>query len=242
MVETLRTKTPRCLTCDYPLIGLSEFRCPECGRTFDLGNTATFYTGDKPVSQIGRFLRKPVGKYFHCLCGFVALLTLYAHSVPEVYFLLVVLCVFIWGTLAAIWCIRGIGFSFMMTHQHGWHSRTGRMKWRHWVVGPALLALTILLCVTEVPLWATYWISKSAMDRLAVQVMSTSMPASGPVRVGFMQAVDCEPIPNGMHFRVEGSGFIDRGGFAYFTSPPAPRGRDQYRHWHGNWYLWHEPF
>jgi hypothetical protein len=31
-----------CLSCSYPLIGLSEDRCPECGRAFDSRNVSTF--------------------------------------------------------------------------------------------------------------------------------------------------------------------------------------------------------
>ena len=32
----------RCLTCDYDLRGLSENRCPECGREFDPADATTF--------------------------------------------------------------------------------------------------------------------------------------------------------------------------------------------------------
>jgi hypothetical protein len=34
----------RCLGCGYILDGLPENRCPECGRTFDLKNPATYLT------------------------------------------------------------------------------------------------------------------------------------------------------------------------------------------------------
>ncbi len=32
----------RCLTCQYDLRGLTERRCPECGRNFDPGDDRTF--------------------------------------------------------------------------------------------------------------------------------------------------------------------------------------------------------
>lgn len=35
-------ETPRCLECAYCLIGLTEKRCPECGRPFDLADASTF--------------------------------------------------------------------------------------------------------------------------------------------------------------------------------------------------------
>lgn len=242
MAEALSTKTPLCLGCDYPLIGLSESRCPECGRAFDLGDSATFYTGAKPVGTVGRCSLKPPGKYFHCACGVAAFLTLFANSVPEGYFLPMILCIYLWGALAVTWWIRGIGFSFFTTRRHGSRAATRYMKWRSWAVGPASLALTIVLCLTQFPLWATYWLSKSSMDRMAMRVITTSAPVSGPMRVGLMQAIDCEPIAGGMHFRVDGSGFLDRGGFAYFPFPPFPtvRGKSQYSHWHGNWYTWRD--
>lgn len=244
MVETVNKKTPRCLTCDYPLIGLNESRCPECGQTFDLSDATTFYSGAKPVGAVGRFFWKPPGKYFHCACGITVFITLFANSVPEGYFLLMILCIYLWGALAVIWWIRGIGYSFFTTRRHGTRAATRYMKWRSWAVGPASLALAFVLNLTQLPLWATYWLSKSSMDRLATQVITTSSPVSGPMRVGLIQAVECEPILGGMQFCVDGSGFLDRGGFAYFKTPPNPNTQlpNQYVHWHGNWYTWSEDF
>ncbi len=36
-----------CLSCEYPLLGLREPRCPECGRLFDPDNPATYSRGDR---------------------------------------------------------------------------------------------------------------------------------------------------------------------------------------------------
>src|SRR5262245_3992799 len=38
----------RCLTCHYPLLNLTEHRCPECGAAFDPNNPFTFDSGFNP--------------------------------------------------------------------------------------------------------------------------------------------------------------------------------------------------
>lgn len=38
------SRMPRCLSCDYLLIGLSASRCPECGRQFDRTDPTTYTT------------------------------------------------------------------------------------------------------------------------------------------------------------------------------------------------------
>jgi tetratricopeptide (TPR) repeat protein len=48
-----------CLTCDYPLAGLAEQRCPECGTAFDPNNPDTYRP--YPVSLIARSRNKTAG-------------------------------------------------------------------------------------------------------------------------------------------------------------------------------------
>lgn len=43
-----RPPIPRCIDCDYRLEGLVENRCPECGRTFDPTDAATFTVERRP--------------------------------------------------------------------------------------------------------------------------------------------------------------------------------------------------
>ncbi len=52
---------PHCLGCDYNLRGLADPVCPECGRTFDPDNPATFRRGEKrPIAWEG-FVTLPLG-------------------------------------------------------------------------------------------------------------------------------------------------------------------------------------
>jgi hypothetical protein len=46
--DGLRT-APQCLRCEYPLLGLTDNRCPECGQPFDLSDPATFRSPPLPV-------------------------------------------------------------------------------------------------------------------------------------------------------------------------------------------------
>ena len=46
MLKLPTSPTRHCLGCDYALDGLSEERCPECGRTFDHQDPRTFARDD----------------------------------------------------------------------------------------------------------------------------------------------------------------------------------------------------
>jgi hypothetical protein len=54
------TRPRYCLGCDYPLDGLAEFRCPECGRAFDPADPRTV-NGGRPLGRLGRWLMRPAG-------------------------------------------------------------------------------------------------------------------------------------------------------------------------------------
>jgi hypothetical protein len=49
-----------CLGCGYALRGLTEPRCPECGRGFDPLDPRTFRAG-RPISRLTRLILRPVG-------------------------------------------------------------------------------------------------------------------------------------------------------------------------------------
>src|SRR3954451_7208332 len=51
-----------CLSCNYPLRGLTDRRCPECGRPFDPADRRTMNLG-RPVGPVGRWMLRPVGPW-----------------------------------------------------------------------------------------------------------------------------------------------------------------------------------
>lgn len=86
------------------------------------------------------------------------------------------------------------------------------------------------------------------MDQLAAKVMQNAAPIKGPIWIGIVPAKDCEPIPGGMRFVIAWPGAFEKGGFAYFVTPPNPvtqtnpivLGSDFYYHMYANWFTWHE--
>src|SRR5690348_1244012 len=51
----------RCLDCNYALRGLTDFRCPECGRAFDPDRPLSMNAG-RPLDPIARTLLRPMGR------------------------------------------------------------------------------------------------------------------------------------------------------------------------------------
>lgn len=248
MQELADDKTPRCLDCDYPLVGLSEPRCPECGQAFDFADSTSYYSGDRPMGPVGQFFSKPPGSAFLATCAVSAMATLLSRAVPGGLDWLTGITILLWILLAGIWWVRLIGLVIVaVTHQFRGSARL-RAHWKKWSAGPALLVISIVLCVFQVPLWLTFSVSKSSMDQLAAKVIKNAAPIKGPIWIGIVPARDCEPIAGGMRFGIAWSGPFEKGGFAYFVTPPNPvtqtnpivLGSDFYYHMYANWYTWHD--
>jgi hypothetical protein len=63
-----------CLDCNYPLRGLADPRCPECGRAFDAADARSFNPG-KPMPRWMRWWLKPAGRGM-LICAALAALAL----------------------------------------------------------------------------------------------------------------------------------------------------------------------
>src|SRR5216110_73209 len=70
-----------CWECGYSLRGLTEARCPECGRPFDPADERTMNMG-QDVRRLARFLMKPPGWMMHVLTALAVLMSLWAAAVP----------------------------------------------------------------------------------------------------------------------------------------------------------------
>ena len=55
-----------CVGCNYPLRGLTEFRCPECGRPFDPDRSLTMNLG-LPMPRVARAVLGPTGRWARVL-------------------------------------------------------------------------------------------------------------------------------------------------------------------------------
>src|SRR5690242_19490405 len=74
----------RCLGCDYPLRGLTEPRCPECGRAFDPRDITSVNVG-RPLGAFGRLLVSPPGRWSYFVAYLPFLLLLWAAAYPGSY-------------------------------------------------------------------------------------------------------------------------------------------------------------
>ncbi len=80
------------------------------------------------------------------------------------------------------------------------------------------------------------------MDRWAQTFQAPPGPPPYVARIGSYEAYNIEPIPGGVKFFVEGSGFFrSGGGFAYSTGGPPAAGGPAYETFTpigGAWYAW----
>jgi hypothetical protein len=117
---------------------------------------------------------------------------------------------------------------------------------RGWITPPLVLAMTILLLWSEIPLGVSIAVSRPAMDRLVQQVSASGGAVPNRARAGLFTALWIEEIPGGIRFLAEGSGFFRAaGGFAYSPDGPPPQADmfDQYTPIGDGWYLrrWIKP-
>jgi hypothetical protein len=190
---------------------------------------------------VGRFLLTSIGWPSH-LAGFVALLIVWeAASVPGTHFGGMLIGILAWLAVGAVWFLRGVlrvgaGLRYGIKPQ----SLTGK---RRWLVLPILAFVCVASVGRRLPLHARFILSRGAMERMAQQVQADPNAGASTTRIGLYRVSRVEPIPGGMRFVIDGTGFLDRWGFAYSPNgAPASGGLDEYEHFRGPWYLWREIF
>jgi hypothetical protein len=68
-----------CLCCNYPLKGLGQPRCPECGHAFEPQDVRTYNTG-KPLGRVARWWLKPTGVWIIAAAGVAGVLLIAART------------------------------------------------------------------------------------------------------------------------------------------------------------------
>ena len=233
MGETNETQIPRCLTCDYALLGLASNRCPECGTEFDPQDERTFRVGCE-IGVVGRILLSQPGA-FSLTVAFIATLTLLvAESVPDGYPLFEAYGAVLWFLILPIWFFRVSLYAICRRYFGMRGAQLTNPKLRNWIFFPAAFIVMVILLTARAPLWVTFSISKSYVEREARKQVAHPKRISGPVWFGLYRAKDVQPLPGGMQFRVSGT----QGGFAYLPELKrqdlVPPGRT---HFSGDWYL-----
>jgi hypothetical protein len=232
-----------CLTCHYPLRELTVNRCPECGREFDPDDPATMYLGRGVPGRIFRFLMRPPGWQMHAAVAIAAALLLISGSVPGTFGDLLATGAFCGTVLAVLWFIR-----FVIAIDYNTLSFKEAAIRRRWLTTPAVVVVTILLLWVQAPLHVTFWLSESAMNRMARDVMKSPIGKGKPNGwIGLYPATGIQRIEGGMQFSIRRLGYLpstpgsdgkESWGFAYYPDGPPPDSYYlEYVHFGGPWYL-----
>jgi hypothetical protein len=227
----------RCLHCDYIIDNLSENRCPECGRTFDLRDARTHYVGG-PLSHVSRRLLKPPGLFLHGATIAAALAVMEPRSRVQLEDSLGWTGV-VAPIILATWLLR-LGLRIAIGVRRHMPVFRPRLCTLRWLVLPAALAASWLLADTAFPFRLRVYLSRPAMDHLAKACLALPPDAAlpQPAWVGLFPAVGMHRIDGGISFLIPNSGFCCAVEFAY-SPDRTPTGIHEFTHVSGNWYMTH---
>jgi hypothetical protein len=223
-----------CTKCRYPLRGLPEPRCPECGKPFDPANPETFFvTGQRPMGPIAKRLFHPPGRVFLIACAVSASFALLSGTCPGLIIPLALVSGFSFPFLITIWAVRLV----LSLAVGAWYRPTaGSTKSVIvWVLPPTLFALAGILYALNVPLYLGFVLNKPFLERLQARASDSPGPTLRVSRVGFYPVRQVLKIGNGVRIWVSGAD----GGFGCFPQgPPTGSIEIVYEPWWGDWYLW----
>lgn len=178
----------RCKQCGYALRGLSDHRCPECGRPF---NPADKRTLKVRRWQAPRFLCGPPRIWLLITIVPISLAYLWHTSVPPgvgamfetpcvAYFLIPVLVGYVLSRVVATTC------SSEAREQSSRHVSQLFVAIR-WSVIPFCVALVVLAFVTEWPLRLRFALSRSALDEFVAARVARVEQSFTPQRIGLFR-------------------------------------------------------
>ncbi len=236
------SQTPRCLTCDYPLLSLSENRCPECGRGFDPADPRTMRTPRSP-GKIARYLLQPPRWSLHSFVGLAVLVSILAGAAPGGYFLPAMLAILTWMIILIVWGLRLLLWLVL----RGYFEKDCSLGPRHarrWIVTPLSLAVVAALLLTRTPLYVAFWFSRPSMNALAKAVINGTEPKTVTKWVGLFYVDDIKQTSVGVRFRVPHASSYDFNGFIWSSSPlpPVDTNGNQYSPLDDRWYTCHTSF
>ncbi|WP_327084977.1 hypothetical protein OIE66_21670 [Nonomuraea sp. NBC_01738] len=184
-----------------------------------------------PLPPLARMLTGPPGAPLLGAAGVTALIVLNYASVPGGGNILVLLAALTAGSWVAIgWLAR---FAVGLARADG---RGGiRGHWVRWAAAPVIGLIVAGLTWSDLAFQARFAASRPGLESYARSVEAGSefdgwaglYPVSSPERLG----------THGVRFLVDGSGFIDRYGFAYLPGGAVEESGD-YTHLDGPWYVW----
>jgi hypothetical protein len=223
-----------CLKCRYPLRGLPEPRCPECGTVFHPNDRHTFLVaGQRPIGPTARWLYRPPGRVFRFICVFVALLAFLSGISPGCILPFALLSAFLFPILMGIWTLRlviSLSVAFWYKPPMG-----GMKSALAWVWPPGVFLLAIILYILNVPLYFGFVVNKPFLDRLSARVAANPTSVLTDRMVGLYPVDQIIEVGKGVRIRVRGGD----GGLGYFPqAPPTGSNEIEYVRFWGDWYGW----
>ena len=167
-----------CLDCNYSLNALPVPRCPECGRTFDPLDPATFNAA-RPLNWLDRAVLAPVGPFTFAAAALPCAAALHLSLSTDIYYmgLYVVLLLLVCFVVAAVVGVR-LALRAMIPPVG-----VPRPRDRRRVVGIGVAtAITCLLVFAQVPLRIAVIWSRPQLDRLVADVRSGKVAEPVPPR------------------------------------------------------------
>lgn len=163
-----------CRGCRYPLRGLPQHRCPECGQPFDPYDPRTMKMAHK-LAAIARWMLRPLGWPIPALTIVLLLLTLYLFSSRPAYsdplFPALPLPFMLLVFLGAAWFVRLVG---RITVAIRWERPPSelRREWLRWTMAPTVAVVVIALLSVDAPLRLRFAFSRPAMERFADELLA----------------------------------------------------------------------
>lgn len=210
----------RCLHCGYRLYGLTEHRCPECGRSFNPLDPTTYETTSKPS-----FLRKLARPPSLLECAAIMATTasvLIVVSNPAPWISSGVWCLGfpIWCALLWITVVRAYGCRLDSPRATDDRDPEPRGKSR-WYVMPLSAAILVSTMFHPWPLKLRFWLSKPAFEANLKALQSGQQVGSG--WIGLYEVAKVTPSrgttgPMIVYFEVDAD-WADPVGFEYNPNP-----------------------
>jgi hypothetical protein len=202
-----------CWECGYALRGLASRRCPECGRAFDPADPTTMNTGQTIGPVTRWLMSPPGWPMYLLLAAavlvslwacvvptrrgaFSDVLSELLLMPPDLWWRRIggfwwdfdmhlgrfLLATALWTALIAAWIVRRVARGVTVR-------RVSRQKpaafayWRRWLVVPVVFGVTVLVCMTRLPTYAGFWVSKPWLERAAREAAAARGGGLPPPRV-----------------------------------------------------------
>jgi hypothetical protein len=170
-----RPPIPSCLKCGYPLPGLKEAKCPECGTPFDARRSFTWGHNTIVDRLVYRLEQSPT--ILHYLAVTLAVLVTGLALTPPGHFR--------WLSLAAVasWIVvAGLALGTLL-------GRRSRRSACVWFIGFLFgsVVLVVWMIHTDAPTSIAFRLSQPAFDRLVTKLSTPGKNIRPPFRVGLFK-------------------------------------------------------